>query len=113
MIIRNGGREYAHYACEGVPDDAEPPTLTDAAGVPQPAEWWEGTGPEWARILDRLDVAQGEVDAGFVRVARVLVTTPDAGPPGVLFLPGTTPAPLTFADTPEVVIRGDGAITVL
>lgn len=113
MIVPNGGREYAHFACEDVPPDATAPTLEDATGAPQTAEWWAGSGRSWDRILDALDVTQTDVDDGTVRVARILITTPEAGPPGALFLPGTTPAPLRFADTPEVVIRGAGTITVL
>jgi hypothetical protein len=114
MIVRNGGREYAHFALEDVPPDAAPPSIRGATGDLHPCEWWTGTGRAWDRVLEDLGTTPAAVDAGDVRIARVLITTPDAPPgPGVLFLTGTTPAELVLADTPEIVIRGDGRITVL
>lgn len=114
MIVRNGGREYAHFAVEDVPPDAGPPSIRGASGELAACEWWTGTGRSWVRILADLDVDQTQIDDGSVRVARVLITTPDAPPgPGVLFPAGTTPAELVLTDSPEIVIRGDGRVTVL
>lgn len=114
MIVRNGGREFAHFALEDVPPDTGPPSLLAPDGSRQPAEWWTGSGRSWARVLEDLGVTQAQVDDGSVRVARVLVATPGApAGPGVLFPLGTTPALILFDDNPEIIIRGDGRITVL
>jgi hypothetical protein len=114
MIVRNGGREFAHFALEDVPPDAGPPSIRGATGTLEATQWWTGTGRSWDLILADLDVEQAQIDDGTVCIARVLVTTPDAPPgPGVLFLAGTTPAELVLTDSSEIVIRGDGRITVL
>jgi hypothetical protein len=114
MIVRNGAREYAHFAWDGAPDDANPPEILGIDGEWHPMEWWTGEGRAWERVLDDLDTTPEYVTAGLVRISRVLLTTPDADPgPGVLFPAGTTPAQVRLVDTPEVVIRGDGRVTVL
>lgn len=113
MIVRNGGREYAHFAWDGAPPDATPPDIQDATGAWVPMEWWLGDGRAWDRVLTDLGTTLDAVAMGDVRISRVLVTTPDAGPPGALFLPGTTPAAVRLVDVPELIMRGDGRITVL
>jgi hypothetical protein len=113
VIVRDGGREYAHFAWDGAPPDATPPDILGGDGAWHPQEWFTSTGRAWERVLADLDTTPQAVTAGDVRISRVLVTTPNAGPPGVLFPVGTTPAQVRLSDTPELIVRGDGRITVL
>lgn len=105
--MRLPGREYAHFAWTGVPETAPPPQAQITGGAWFPAEWWDGTGPTWDEVLRRLGVRQADVDAGQVRVCRVLLAGPTV-PPGdaAAVLPGGRVTGRVRLDTGvELIVR--------